>query len=98
MVGARLHALHREFSLVVGAGNALKAAVGECGVGEIAVEPHHHVLHGFEVAPTEHHTRHAHRVDSFACGKRKAVAVEPIALVVVFYGVAKIDGVGGVGE
>ena len=56
------------------------------------------MLHRLKVARTEHHARHAHRVDTLACGEREAVAVQAVALVVVLNGVAKVDGVGGVGN
>ena len=70
---------------------------GEGGVGEIGVDAHEHPLLGLEVAGGEHHPRHPQRVDLRPRGEGVGEALELVALVVVFNGVAEVDGVGGVG-
>ena len=54
------------------------------------------VLHRLQVLGPQDDARHGQRVNLVACRERKGVAVQLVALVVVFDSVREVDDVGGV--
>ena len=96
MICARLEVAQGEHTLVIGAAHALQRQAGECAIIEVAVYSHDHVLHRLQVIGPQHDARHGQRVDGLACRESKGVAIELVALVVVFDSVRKVDNIGGV--
>ncbi len=99
-VGAGGEAAHGELAELVGARHALEGegADGGIGHGVGAVDAYEHALGGLEVLGGEHHAGDAQRIDGGACGEVDGEAVEHVAFVEVFDGVAEVDGVCGGGD
>ena len=85
-----------EHALIISAANAFQRQTGECGVVQIAVQTHDNVLHGLQVIGPQHHTRHGHSVDGLACRESKSIAIQLVALVVVFNRVGEVDDISGI--
>ncbi len=95
-VVAGLKASYYELAELVGASDAFKRQCSYCGVGEVAVDTHEHILRRLKSASLENHTGYSQRVDRVAGREVDCKSVERVALVQVLYRVGKVDGIGGV--
>ena len=66
-------------------------------VGEVVIEPYGDALDRLQVAGVKYIARHFEGVDLLARGEAIGERAHRIALIVVADGIAKIDGIGGVG-
>ena len=96
-VTARRHAPDGEASPAVGAPHTLEGHRGESRIGQVGVEAYQHSLHRLQVRSVQHRAGYGHRVQPVARGEGEGEQFQRIALVVVLYGVAKVDGVRRVG-
>ncbi len=91
-----LKASYYELAELVGASDAFKRQCSYCGVGEVAVDTHEHILRRLKSASLENHTGYSQRVDRVAGREVDCKSVERVALVQVLYRVGKVDGIGGI--
>ena len=95
-----LYALDGELSASVGACHADEGLAAEEGVmeGRVgSIESDEYALYGFQILGIEYRAGNLHCVDGFACTERVCVFAQGITLIIVNDGVAKVDGIGGVG-
>ena len=97
-VGGVLQSAYDEASHLVGARQPLERHAYEGGILLRDVGAYEYSLLRLHILSSKHHSGDPQRVERRTGGERICEAREFIALVVVFNGVAEVDGVCGVGE